>query len=270
MAQLVTLFLIMIFTYLKGYFYYYRLFYGLFSPNWEVCRSILTLGLPIGIQFGGELAAIAVVGYLMGFFGVNALAALQITNQYSIIGIMLSFSLAQALSLMISELYGRQEMEYFQVKRYLGAAVLLLAIYIIPVAFLFCVFSTEFAQLYSGTNHLDPEIKYLINHFFILSAFFLFLDGFRNLLSGALRGLHQSGVSSRINLGALWLISLPASWVTVFVFKGGPVALRASFLSGFVVAVILLAMQFYKMLGLIAPATIDEAPEIFSIEGFEK
>ena len=228
----------------------YQLFKKPFLLNWQICRSILSLGLPIGIQFGGELGAMAVAGYLMGYFGVDALAALQITSQYSIIIIMLSFGLTQSLSLMISETYGKRENNDYTIKKYIQASILILLLYIVPVTLLFCTLSTEFAEYYLGKNHLKPDFLYLIRVFFSLSAVFLFFDGMRNLLSGALRGLHDSKTATRINLLSMWVISLPISYLAAFLFNGGPIALRVGFLSGFLIAVILLARHLSKKLAL--------------------
>jgi MATE family multidrug resistance protein len=225
----------------------YQLFKKPFLPNWSICMSILALGLPIGAQFGGELAAITVSSYLIGYFGADALAALQITSQYSIIVIMLSMGLAQALSLMISEAYGKKTSMDI-IKRYIYASLLLLTLYIIPITLLFCTLAPQFAQFYMGTTVLKPNFTHLIQAFFALSALFLFVDGMRNLLSGALRGLHDSKTATRINLLSMWLVSLPLSWLVVFVFKGGPIALRIGFLTGFIVAVISLIMYLYKQL----------------------
>jgi len=54
-----------------------------------------SLGFPIGIQFGAELAAMTVATYFMGYFGVIALAASQIVSQYSLIVVMVTLGLSQ-------------------------------------------------------------------------------------------------------------------------------------------------------------------------------
>jgi len=226
----------------------YQLFKAPFFPNWQLCRNLLTLGLPIGIQFGGELAAMAVAVYFMGYFGIDALAALQIANQYSIMVIMLSFGLAQALSLKVSELFGDNESGHVLIKQYLYATLLLLMAYILPIIILFCTMASGFARFYLGVSYLAPDFLYQVRMFFAVSAIFLFLDGIRMIFSGVLRGLHHTSTATWINLASLWLISLPASWFAAFVCKGGPIALRVWFLSGFLVAVILLAMYLYKKL----------------------
>lgn len=216
----------------------YFLFTRSFAFNWRICQSILAMGFPIGIQFGGELAAIAVASWLMGYYGVDALAALQIASQYSILIIMLSIGLTQALSLKVSEVYGQNRANNQVIKTYLIASLMLLMCYVMPVAILFCTLSTQFAEFYMGTSNLRPDFKHLIHVFFILSALFLFLDGIRNLLTGTLRGLHNSKTASMINLASLWLVSIPVSGIIIYIFKGDPIALRVGFLSGFIVAVI--------------------------------
>ncbi len=70
-------------------------------PNWSVCKKIFLLGYPIGMQFGGELAAMTVATYFMGYFGVTALAASQIVSQYALLIIMITLGLSQALSINI-------------------------------------------------------------------------------------------------------------------------------------------------------------------------
>jgi len=233
----------------------YQLFKKPFVLDWKICQSILSLGLPIGLQFGGEIGAMAAATCLMGYFGVNALAALQITSQYSLIIIMISFGVSQALSLMVSGAYGQQTQNPFLIKQYLHASLLLFALYILPVAGLFYGYSTKLAELYMGTTHIQPDFAHLIHVFFGLAALFLLLDGIRNLLSATLRGLHDSATSTRINLINLWLIALPLAAVTAFYFNGGPIGLRVGFLGGFLLAVILLASCVLKKTVLITQST---------------
>ena len=44
----------------------YAIFSGSLWPEWSLCKAIFYLGIPIGIQFGAELAALAVSTYFMG------------------------------------------------------------------------------------------------------------------------------------------------------------------------------------------------------------
>lgn len=248
LATLLTQTIILLGTLIVVYFtkQKYRLFSRVFI-DWSVCRSLLSLGLPIGIQFGGELAAVALAGYFMGYFGVDALAALQVTNQYSLLFIMLSIGLAQGLSLQVSEAFGQTTPNPAVIKQYVFAGVVLLLAYIVPVSLVFALGSTVLGEFYLGTS-LETEFAALLHALFILGALFLFLDGLRNLLSATLRGLQDTKTATRINLFALWIISIPASAWAAFYGQGGPVALRMGFLTGFIAAVLSLIMHLKKKL----------------------
>jgi MATE family multidrug resistance protein len=63
-----------------------------------------------------------------------------------------------------------------------------------------------------------------------------------------LRGLQDAKTATRINLLAMWCISLPISAAVVFIDHGGPISLRIGFLSGFLVAMIVLAMHLSQKL----------------------
>ncbi|KTD49072.1 MATE efflux family protein [Legionella rubrilucens] len=215
------------------------------TPDWRLCREILKLGLPIGIQFGGELAVMAFATYLMGYFGVNALAALQITNQYALLFFMLNLGLSQALALKISE---ERRKPHPALSDILLAALCLFAVYMLPVVVSFSLFSNELTRFYFGKAPLSHSLDSLSRAFFLLSAGFLVIDGLRNLLSSALRGFHDSKNSSRINLLALWGVSLPLSAVAAFNLHGGPIGLRLGFLSGFILAVMLLSRNLLRKL----------------------
>lgn len=237
-----------VFIYWTRIYHHYPLFKNLFALDWHLCRSILSLGIPMGVQAGGELIAMALANYLMGYYGVNALAALQIPSQYSLLVIMLSFGLAQALSCLVSEAYGKQEVNSDLIKKYLQASVVLLLSYLVPVSLVFATMPIELATFYMDTDSVPPEFAALLRAFFVLAAAFLFLDGLRHLLSSILRGLHDTKKTTQINLVAMWFVSLLVSCLLVFVFQVGPVALRVGFLSGFVVAVVVLSLHLYKKL----------------------
>jgi MATE family multidrug resistance protein len=227
----------------------YQPFNKPFSPTWLICKSIFTLGMPIGIQFGGEFVAMTMATYLLGYFGVTALAASQIAGQYYMLVIILLIGLTQALSILVSEAYGKGD--HNLINAYLRASIVILIICCLLAAILFYGFPKELIRFYVGEKIVDARLEYLAIIFFSISAVLLFIDGFRHLLSGALRGLHDSHGPMRIGIIALWFISLPACYLIGFTFKGGPIGLRIGFLSGFVFAAALLVLRICEKLYLI-------------------
>ena len=80
----------------------------------------------------------------------------------------------------------------------------------------------------------------------VLGLITLFLDGIKNIYSSGLRGFQNSKLPMLIGVGSLWIISLPICYTTEFYFSIGPVGMRVSFMSGFIVATVILWKYFLK------------------------
>jgi MATE family multidrug resistance protein len=252
LSQYLIMIVILLTIYLCRLHEAYGFFKKPFSLNKNICNSLLKLGLPMGIQFGGELSAIAMSSYLMGYMGVDALAALQLTQQCSILIIMLTFGLSQGLSLLVSGLYGQPQTRLNDYQQCIGTALWLFVFYMVPVVIIFSTLSIPFANWYLGNQHLDPYFAFLIHAFFLFSAGFILIDGLKNLLSGILRGLQDTKAPSRINLLALWGFALPLAWFFGFILEKGPIGLRAGFICGVFAGVLWLIfylVQKFKTLG---------------------
>lgn len=225
----------------------YVIFSGNFRLDWHLCKKIFLLGSPIGLQFGGELAAMTAATYFMGYFGVAALAASQIVSQYSLLIVMMTLGLSQAISVLISGAYGKADLKL--IKQLFNSGLWVLLILFVFVSFWFYLTPKLLIGFYVNVhNPANDIIVHLSTYFFAVAAIALLLDGLRNLLAGALRGVHDSKAPMQIGIVCLWLISLPACYIMAFVFKGGPIGLQIGFASGFIISSVLLWRRMQKKL----------------------
>lgn len=240
----------------------YKIFSGNFLPNWAICRRIFILGYPIGLQFGGEMGAMAVATYFLGYFGIIALAAGQIVSQYSMLVVVITLGLSQALSLLVGEAYGNHNGNL--IKQYTISAIIILTVFFISISILFLALPNYLINLFIATNDIGNEaIIHLAIYFFIISALTLFADGIRNLLSSVLRGLHDSKLPMNVGIYCLWVISLPVSYIIAFYCSGGPIGLRIGFISGFIIAIFILWKKIQSKIILIFDT---KKPEILDNE----
>lgn len=229
---------------------HFKVFAGSFLPDWQFCKKILRLGLPIGVQFGGELAAMAVATYFMGYFGVVPLAAGQVVSQYSMLVVMIFLGLSQALSVLVSEAYGQKD--YALISQYIKASLIILIGFFILVFTIFIFASESLINFFISKKDMhNSGLIHLAMIFFVIAGFTLFFDGMRNLFSSALRGMHDSKAPMVIGVACIWLISVSGSYIAGFVLHFGPIGLRVGFMLGFIVPVLWLWRRVKKNIHLI-------------------
>lgn len=215
--------------------------------NYNLMRRILLIGLPIAIQSSGEITAMSVAGYLMGRLGVTALAALSVTNQYTIPIMMFAYGLSQALTLLISEVKDDANSQITSIVC-IQAALVILVIFAIPFIILFINCSSTLLNLFVPANAQDSYLQSLTASFFIISAFFIVIEGIRNIIIGALWAVSNSYISIMISLSIIWCIGLPLCYLFAFIFNGGPIGLRLGFLSGLIISMMWLGLNLLSQL----------------------
>jgi len=245
-TQSVLLVVVVFIMYLRKSVHQYGIFNKPFMPKYSICKSIFDLGMPVGIQFGTEIAAFTFSTYLLGYFGVVALASSQIVNQYFMLVLMVTLGLAQALTLFISQAYAKHDAKL--INQYLYASLLTLIVYALVATLFFILFPAALIKFFIGKNTIDPALLHLTKIFFEISCVVMFIDGARHLLSGALRGFHDSQAPMRIGIIAMWLVSLPCCYLVGFTLNGGPIGLRIGFVTGFIFASLMLWLRIRKKL----------------------
>jgi MATE family multidrug resistance protein len=213
--------------------------------DWKKIAQIFNMGVHVGLQFLGELAAISGATFLLGYLGSVALASSQIVSQYFMFLIMIVLGVSQALSIRVSEAVGRKE--YKIIDSYTWAAFWILFIILLLFIIVYSLIPSELMSLFININ--DPNNAPLVHltYWFLLIAIpTIFFDSVKNVLTGTLRGLKNVKAPMIIGNVSLWLISLPLCYVIGIFFKGGPIGLRIGFSIGYAVAAIILCCYYQR------------------------
>jgi multidrug resistance protein, MATE family len=226
-------------------FRHYHLLHIDLKPLVPLMRRMIKLGTPISVQFGGELAALGAMTLLMGLFGGQALAAQQIVVQIGLLVVMIPLGISQAAAVLISQAMGAKK--YFVLRRLASASLGLGIIVMLLVAVIYWIFPHALIWLYMRGFHADIHVKHLAVLLFAILAVSQFFDAFRNIITGALRGLHDTQKAMKVGIISVWVIAIPVGAFAAFVLKLGPIGLPLGFVVGFAYASWVLFRRYQRL-----------------------
>lgn len=207
--------------------------------------EIMSLGIPMGVQFGAEIAAFSVMTFLVGRFGVSALNAYQIAVQIVVVALMIPFTISEATSILVGQALGRRDPA--DIRGFGFSSVKLVSVFLLLVSVIFYACPKLLISIYLNVN--DPAMAKIVH----LSVLFLFVaavsqlfDGMRNVITGALRGLHDSKYPMYIGTVVMWFISLPIGILLAFVFHVGPLGFQYGSVIAFIIGAVILLLRFNK------------------------
>lgn len=217
----------------------YRLFRRGLKFHPESVKNILFIGLPIGVQFGGELLVMTIMTYLMGYFGTVPLAASQVVSQFGLVSIMMILGVTQAGAVLVSGAHRQNDTGL--IRQYSQATQLVILFFFLFVAVLIYYFHDLFLSLFFDISLPENQMfRHYTLIFFVIMLLTMYFDAIRNAFSAVLRGMHDSKTPMRIGLFCLWFVSLPCAYFVAFVLRLGAIGLQAGFISGFLLANFLL------------------------------
>ncbi len=182
---------------------------GAFRPG-PVLR-LLSIGLPLGFQFGLEVWAFLAAAFVMGRLGASALAAHAVAINLATISFMIPSGIGAAAATRVGNLRGAG----LPWARSAWTAVALGAAVMTVPGVLFASVPGTLARLYTA----DPGVLATAAVLLPLAAAFQVFDGAQAVAFGALRGLGDVRVPSAFNAVGYWLVGLPGgAWLA---FRGG-------------------------------------------------
>lgn len=171
-------------------------------------RELITVGLPLGLMWCIEVTFFFVLFLLIGHINVTLLAASQLTMQYVGLFVSVLFSIAQAVTVRVSNRLGAED--YPAIDNALHSGLLIALTIMLSVAAIALLMPESLLRI-----DFDPQVRAntnLLQHatrFLRIGVLFLVLEAIRITVFGALRGLKDT-ISTLINsLITFWGIAIP-------------------------------------------------------------
>jgi multidrug resistance protein, MATE family len=220
-------------------------FEGFRKELFEQMMSIIRLGLPMGIQFGAEIAAFAVTTFLIGTFGSSSLIAAQVAQQVIVLALVIPFTLSEATSILIGQSVGKKDK--IAIRSYGFSSQTLTFLILAVISVIFIMFPRILTGIYVDLN--NPNMTNIISlsiAFLYIAAIGQLFDGVRNVISGALRALNDSIYPMYTGIFIMWCIGLPIGTLLAFYEKLGPIGFPIGAIAGFFMGSIILFIRFYN------------------------
>jgi MATE family multidrug resistance protein len=177
------------------------------APHWPQIKSLLKLGLPIGVTYFAESSAFSLIALLIAEFGSTQMAAHQIALNFTSLVFMVPLSLGLALLTRVGHSLGAGDVVLARYQAWVGVAVGLVfaTLSATGIAWL----APTIAHAYTG----DPAVVALSAQLLLLAAIFQLSDATQVITSCAIRGYKVTRSPMVIHLTAFWGFALPLGYV---------------------------------------------------------
>ena len=223
----------------------YQLFTKLYKQSsfcWTKFIQIVKLGIPLGGQIVMEACAFGLCAIMMGWVSEVGMAAHQIAISLSTLGFMIYQGLGSGTTIRVSHYKGANNKE--GIIRATKTAMNLMYIY--------CAFSVI---LFVGARNLlplmfttDSSVIQLAAQMLIVCGVFQLVDGIQIVLVGTLRGFADARIPVIITFISYFLVSIPFSYLSAFVWEFGAVGIWFGFPIGLLVCSALFQMRYKYIL----------------------
>lgn len=179
----------------------------------QFLKRVFKFSLPVAFMFFLEVLAFCSVSVLSGFFGVVAAAANNIIMTLASITFMVPLSISSAVAVRVGNAFG--EKDKTKLIQNSSSAILISLLFTFMSAAVFYFFPEVLIRAFTR----DPEVITLGVSLMGIVALFQLFDGSQVTLTGILRGMEQTKLSSLVVFVGYWLLGIPIGLILAYQYK---------------------------------------------------
>jgi MATE family multidrug resistance protein len=185
----------------------YHVFREAWRPDWSRLAEIYRLGLPIGITMLFEATLFFAANFIMGTFGVAAVAAHAIAMSVPSVTFMVPLGIGMAATVRVGLAAGAHDGE--AVRRAGYSALIVAAAFMSVCMLLIFGFTFDIAALYLPPIAANIPVLLLAVAFLKWAAAFQVFDGLQVVAALSLRGLKDARMPMWLAGASYWLVGFP-------------------------------------------------------------
>ncbi len=202
-------------------------------------RRLLGIGIPGAFQYFFEVSAFAGSSVIVGWMGVEELAAHQIALNLASISFMGALGISAAGTIRVSNALGRGSGSEVRTS---GFGAVLLCIMFMSLAGLVFV---GLRYVLPGFYVSDPNVLEITATLLVIVAFFQISDGTQAVGIGILRGITDMKVPTLLTMAAYWVIGLPSGYALAFWLDLGIYGVWYGLLISLTASALLMMLRFH-------------------------
>ena len=183
------------------------LFERVLKPKLATIKSILQVGLPIGMTMFLEMTVFSLVSLLVGSIGIAAIGANTIGGNLNWFVFVIPMALGSAASIRVGYHVGAKD--YALAAKVARLSVLISAIYAFLASLVLVLGREVLPRIYTS----DPAVLALTAEVLLIVAAYQFFDCTQATMIGALRGYKDTQYPMIISVIGYWLIALPVGTI---------------------------------------------------------
>ena len=219
----------------------YKLGFGFKRMSSPMISKMLNIGVPTGFQFIFEAGAFSTAAIMMGWIGVDALAAHQIAINLASISYMMASGLSSAATVRIGNQLGKGDIK--TMREIAFTIFSMVCIFMLFFAIILIAFRDFLPMLYID----DASVIGVAAGLLIIAGLFQISDGLQLVSLGALRGMADVKIPTIITLVAYWVIGLPLGYVLAFHLEWGEKGIWYGLFIGLTLTAVLLVYRFDRI-----------------------
>lgn len=200
------------------------------------------MGMMVGLQMGMETALFSISGVMIGWLGTVPLAAHQVVASISTLGFMVYYGVGSAVSIRVSNFFGRGDIT--GVRRATLAGTHLLGLLAISVSVFFLLVREHIGWLYTSSE----DVVNLVAVLMVILVFYQFGDSLQIIFANALRGVADVTSMAVISFIGYFVIALPVSYICGFVLDWGIEGIWVGYPVGLTLTGGMMCWRFYHFL----------------------
>lgn len=200
------------------------------------------MGVMVGLQMGMETALFSITGVMVGWLGTLSLAAHQVVISLSTLGFMVYYGVGAAISVRVSNYYGRGDLKNVRQATISGLHLILALALVVSLFFLI-------TRRYIGyVFTTSDEVVAIVATLMYIMIFYQFGDSLQITYANALRGVTDVTSMAVISFVGYFLIALPVAYLAGFVLDWGLVGVWISYPVGLFGTGIMMCVRYYYFL----------------------